>query len=160
MTTTEIIAVPGIPQILITREFAASREFLFRAYTDPELLVQWLGPRRLTMTVHRLEPRDGGSWRYTHRDVDGTEYGFHGVFHGTPSPDGIVQTFEYEGWPGHVSLETLTFEERGDRTLMRQNAVYQSVEDRDAMIQSGMESGVNDSMERLDELIARLAPAR
>jgi uncharacterized protein YndB with AHSA1/START domain len=160
MTTTEIIAVPGIPQILITREFAASREFLFRAYTDPELLVQWLGPRRLTITVHQFDPRDGGSWRYTHQDVDGTEYGFHGVFHGTPSPDGIVQTFEYEGWPGHVSLETLTFEERGDRTLMRQNAVYQSVEDRDAMIRSGMESGVNDSMERLDELIARLAPAR
>jgi uncharacterized protein YndB with AHSA1/START domain len=160
MATTEIIAEPGIPQILITREFAASREFLFRAYTDPELLVQWLGPRRLTITVHQFDPRDGGSWRYTHRDVDGTEYGFHGVFHGTPSPDGIVQTFEYEGWPGHVSLETLTFEERGDCTLMRQNAVYQSVEDRDAMIQSGMESGVNDSMERLDELIARQAPAR
>lgn len=160
MTKTQITAEPGMPTIQITREFAAPREFLFRAHTDPELLVQWLGPRKLTMTIDRLDPRDGGTWRYTHRDADGTEYGFHGVYHGTPSPDGIVQTFEFEGWPGHVSLETLTFEEHGDKTLVRQNAIYQSVADRDGMIQSGMEEGLNDSMDRLDELIARLAPVR
>ena len=160
-STTQITAEPGVPYIEITREFDAPREFLFRAHTDPELLVQWLGPRGLTMTVDRLEARDGGTWRYTHRDADGNEYGFHGVFHGTPSPDGIVQTFEFEGLPGHVSLEWLTFEERGDgRTLLRANSVYQSVADRDGMIQSGMESGVNEGYERLDELIARLAPVR
>ena len=158
MAKTQIIAEPGVPQIVITREFAAPRELLFRAHTDPELLVQWLGPRALTVTVDRLDARDGGRWRFTHRDADGNEYAFHGVFHGTPSPDGIVRTFEFEGAPGRVSLETLTFEERGGRTLLRANAVFQSVEDRDGMVESGMEAGVDDGMERLDELLARLAP--
>ncbi len=158
MAKTQIIAEPGVPQIVITREFDAPRELLFRAYTDPELLVQWLGPRRLTMTIDRHDARDGGTWRYIHRDADGTEYGFHGVFHGTPSPDGIVRTFEFEGMPGHVSMETAIFEEHGGKTLLRLNAVFQSVEDRDGHVQSGMEEGVNDSMEGLAELVARLAP--
>ncbi|HJW74687.1 MAG TPA: SRPBCC family protein [Thermoleophilia bacterium] len=157
MTTTTITAEPGVPYIEMTREFDAPRDLLFRAHTDPELLVQWLGPRRLTMTIDRLEPRDGGTWRYTHRDTDGTEYGFHGVYHGTPSPEGIVQTFEFEGAPGHVSLDSLVLEERDGRTLLRGHSVFQSVEDRDAMIQSGMETGVNESMDRLAELVARLA---
>ena len=159
MGKTQIIAAPGVPQIVITREFDAPRELLFRAHTDPELLVQWHGPRSLTLTVDRLEARHGGTWRYIHRDADGNEYAFHGVFHGAPSPEGIVRTFEFEGVPGHVSLETLTFEEHGGRTLLRANAVYQSVEDRDGMVQSGMEEGVNDSMERLDELAAGLTRA-
>ncbi|MGH2515441.1 MAG: SRPBCC family protein [Ktedonobacterales bacterium] len=158
---TQILAEPGMPQIVSTREFDAPRDLVFRAHTDPDLLVQWLGPRRLTITIERFDVRDGGTWRYIHRDADGAEYGFHGVFHGTPSPDtGIIQTFEFEGAPGHVSLETLTLEERDGKTLVRVNDVFQSVEDRDAMIQSGMESGVNESMERLDELLARLASAR
>jgi uncharacterized protein YndB with AHSA1/START domain len=159
MATTQLIAEPGMPQVVITREFDAPRELLFRAYTDPELIVQWLGPRALTMTVDRHEARDGGRWRFTHRDADGNEYGFHGVYHGTPSLDGIVRTFEFEGAPGHVSLETATFEERGGRTLLRLNSVFQSVEDRDGMVQSGMEQGVNEGMERLDELLARLTRA-
>ena len=159
MATTQIVAEPGLPQIEITREFAAPRELLFRAHTDPELLVQWLGPRTQTMTVDHLDPRHGGTWCYTSRDAEGNEHGFQGVFHGTPSPDGIIQTFEYEGWPGRVSLESLTFEDRGGRTLLRARSVYQSVEDRDQMVESGMEVGINEGYERLDELIARLAPA-
>jgi uncharacterized protein YndB with AHSA1/START domain len=158
MAKANIIAEPGVPQIVITREFNAARELLFRAHTDPELYVQWLGPRNLTTTIDRFEVRDGGKWRYISRDADGSEYGFHGLFHGTPSPDSIVQTFEFEGMPGHISLATVTFEEHDGRTLLRQNAVFQSVEDRDSMVRSGMEGGVNDSMERLDELVARLAP--
>jgi uncharacterized protein YndB with AHSA1/START domain len=157
---TQIIAEPGVPQIVITREFDAPRELLLRAYTEPELLVQWLGPRRMIMTIDHYDLRDGGTWRFIHRDTDGTEAAFHGVFHGTPSLDGAVRTFEFEGAPGHVSLETLTFEEHDGKTLVRTNAIFQSVEDRDAMIESGMESGVNEGMERLDELLARLAPAR
>ena len=160
MAKTQIVAEPGVPQIVITREFDAPRELLFRAHTDAALLVQWLGPRALTLTVDRLEARDGGRWRYIHRDAEGTEYAFHGVYHGTPSPDGIVQTFEFEGAPGHVSLETLTFEDQDGTTLLRQSAVFQSVADRDAALQSGMERGVNEGMERLDELVARLAPER
>jgi uncharacterized protein YndB with AHSA1/START domain len=149
-----------VPQIAISREFAAPRELLFRAHIDPELLVQWLGPRALCLTVERLEARDGGRWRYIHRDADGQEFAFRGVYHGTPSPDGIVQTFEFEGAPGHVSLQTLAFEEQNGRTVLRTSAVFQSVEDRDAMLRSGMEGGVNEGMERLDELVARLAPVR
>lgn len=157
---TAITAEPGVPQIVIIREFNAPRALVFRAYTEPELLVQWLGPRRMTMTIDHFDVRDGGKWRYTHRDPDGSEAGFHGIFHGTPSPEkGIVQTFEFEGAPGHVSLETLTLEAREGKTLVRTNDVFQSVEDRDAAIASGMESGINESMERLDELLARLTSA-
>lgn len=158
MGTTEIIAAPGIPQIIVTREFDGPRELLYRAYTDPALLVQWLGPRSLTMTVERQELRDGGAWRYVHRDDQGGEFGFHGFYHGTPSPDGVVRTFEYEGTPGRVSLETVTFEERDGRTVVRLNSLFQSVEDRDGMVESGMDEGVDDGMARLDELVARLAP--
>jgi uncharacterized protein YndB with AHSA1/START domain len=110
------------------------------------------------MTVERFEVRDGGTWRYTHHDPDGSEYGFHGVFHGTPSPDGIVQTFEFDGAPGHVSLDRLTLEERDGRTLVRVHSTHESVAARDAMIANGMERGLNEGYERLDELIARLAP--
>jgi uncharacterized protein YndB with AHSA1/START domain len=160
MATTQITAEPGTPFIDITREFDAPRDAVFRAYTEPELLMEWLGPRSLTMTIDYFDVRDGGRWRYIHRDADGAEYAFHGVFHGTPSVDGIVQTFEFEGAPGHVALEWATFEARDGKTLVRQRSVYQSVEDRDAMVESGMEEGLNESMERLDELLASLAPVR
>lgn len=157
MGTTQIVAEPGTLQIIITREFDAPRELVYRAYTEPELLVQWLGPRSLTMHIDHMDVRDGGSYRFVHQDADGNEYGFHGVFHGEPTMDSAVRTFEYEGWPGHVSLETLTLEERGGKTLVRTNSVFQSLEDRDGMVQSGMEDGVNDGFERLDELLAKLS---
>lgn len=156
MAKTQITAEPGIPQIIMTCEFGAPRDLVFRAYTDPELLQQWLGPRDLTMTVIQNDIRDGGQWRFVHTDAAGHEHGFHGVFHGTPSPDGIVRTFEYEGAPGHVSMETLTLSDRDGRTLVRTVSSFQAVEDRDAMIASGMERGVHDSDERLTELLARL----
>jgi uncharacterized protein YndB with AHSA1/START domain len=154
----QITAEPGVPQILITSEHDAPRDLLFRAYTEPELLVQWLGPRRLAMTVGRLDARDGGTWRYVHQDADGREYAFHGVYHGAPSPDRIVYTFEFEGNPGRVALETIIFEEIGGTTLVRQSSIYQSVEDRDGELQSGLEEGARDSDERLDELMSRLLP--
>jgi uncharacterized protein YndB with AHSA1/START domain len=157
MGSTQITAEPGVPFIDVSREFDAPRELLFRAHTEPELLKQWLGPRKYEMVVERLEARDGGTWRYIHRDADGNEFGFHGVFHGDPSPERTVQTFEFEGAPGHVSLETLELEDRGGRTIVRVHSVYQSVEARDAMVQSGMEQGMNEGYERLDELLARLA---
>jgi uncharacterized protein YndB with AHSA1/START domain len=156
MAKTQIVATQGVPQIVITREFEAPRDLVFRAYTDPELLVQWLGPRDLTMTVDTYDARDGGRWRYIHKDPQGNEFGFHGIFHGTPSPDAIVQTFEFEGVPGHVSLDTYTFTEHDGKTLVRSVSSFQSVEDRDGMVASGMERGVRDSGERLDELLAKL----
>jgi uncharacterized protein YndB with AHSA1/START domain len=158
MTTTQVTAEPGTPYIDFTREFDAPRDLLFRAHTDPELLVQWLGPRRLTMVIDRYDVEDGGKWRDIHRVQDGTEYGFHGVFHGTPSPDGMVQTFEFEGAPGHVSLDQITFEARNGRTVLHGHSVFQSVQARDAMVQSGMEGGLSEAYERLDELIPKLVP--
>ena len=161
MATTRIDARPGVPFIDMSREFAAPRELVYRAHTDPDLLAQWIGPRRLTTRVVRFDVRDGGTWRFVQRDQDGSEYGFHGVFHGDPSPEGIVQTFEFEGAPGHVSLDALTLEEHDGRTTLRVHSVFQSVEARDALVAAGMESGVQEGYERLDELVERvLAPAR
>jgi uncharacterized protein YndB with AHSA1/START domain len=153
---TTIVAEPGTPFIEMSREFNATPEQLFRAHTDPELVAKWLGPKRLTMKIDEFDASNGGRWRYTHAEEDGTTYGFHGVFHGTPSvKDGIVQTFEFEGWPGQVALESLTFEEVSPgKTILHAHSVYQSVEARDGMIESGMETGVNEGYDQLDELLA------
>lgn len=158
-TTTTVRAEPGLPFVDVEREFDAPRELVFRCHMDPALLKQWLGPRRLEMIVDHWEPRDGSRWRYVHRDADGTEYGFHGVFHGDPTPAGMVQTFEFEGAPGHVSLDTLTLEERDGRTILRIHSVHQTVEGRDAMVAAGMESGVVEGYERLDAVLRGLDAA-
>jgi uncharacterized protein YndB with AHSA1/START domain len=160
MTEIQITAEPGVPQVLTTRTFEAPRDLVFRAFTEPELLVQWLGPRRYTMTVERYDLRDGGSWRYVHADDAGNAFGFHGVFHGEPSPDGFVQTFEFEGAPGNVSMDTLTLEEHDGRTTVRTNSVFQSVEARDAMVQAGMAEGMSEGYDRLDGLVAKLVANR
>jgi uncharacterized protein YndB with AHSA1/START domain len=158
MGTTKITADRGVPFIDISREFDAPRDVVFRAHIDPELLVQWLGPGRLTMIVDRFDARDGGTWRYIHRDPNGNEYGFHGVFHGDPTPEGMVQTFEFEGAPGHVSLDSIKLDERDGRTFLTARSVFQSIEARDAMVESGMETGLTEGYDRLDVLLARLVP--
>jgi uncharacterized protein YndB with AHSA1/START domain len=155
MAKTNVIAEPGTQQITVTRIFDAPCELVFRAYTDPELMPQWLGPRDLTMTIDHMEVRPGGAWRYTHRDPNGNEYGFHGVYHDVVSPERIVGTFEFEGMPGHVSLDTGTFEEQDGNTKLTITSVFQSVADRDGMLQSGMEGGMKESLDRLEELLAR-----
>jgi len=154
---TNIIAEPGKQEIIIIREFDAPRELVFRAFTEPELYVQWLGPRDLAMTLETFEPRNGGSWRYIHKDNNDNTYAFHGVYHEVMAPERIIYTFEFEGLPetGHVVLETARFAEiSGGRTKLTIHSVFQSVADRDGMLQSGMERGVNDSYERLDEILA------
>jgi uncharacterized protein YndB with AHSA1/START domain len=156
MEKTEIDVPVGVPQVVTTRAFNAPAELVARAHLEPELLVRWLGPRELTLTVERYEVRDGGRWRYVHRDPGGKEHGFHGVFHGEPSTAGIVQTFEYEGVPGHVKLDTTTFEERDGKTVVRTISSFPCLEDRDGMVASGMERGVRDSGDRLDALLADL----
>ena len=156
MTEMEVTAEPGVPQILTAREFDAPRDLIYRAFTEPDLLAQWLGPRKYTMTVERFDLRDGGTWRYVHSDDAGNAYGFHGVFHGEPSIDGLVQTFEFEGAPGNVSMDTVTFEELDGGTIVRSNSVFQSVEARDAMYESGMADGMSQGYERLDDLLAKL----
>jgi len=155
---TKITAKPDIQEILTTREFDAPRDLVFKAFTDPKLLIQWLGPRILTMTLETFEPRSGGSWRYIYADQHGTEYAFHGSYNEISAPERIIQTFEFEGFleKGHTILETTRFEVLpGDRTKLSIQSVFQSVSDRDGMLQSGMDRGVNDSHERLEELLEK-----
>ena len=155
---TIITAEPGKQELFITREFEAPRELVFKAHTDPNLFVRWLGPRDLTMTLEKFEPRNGGSYRYIHRDQDGNEYAFYGVNHEVLAPERMISTFEFEGLPekGHVILQTLRLEALpGNRTKLIGQSVFQSVADRDGMIRAGMERGVNDGYERLDELLAK-----
>jgi uncharacterized protein YndB with AHSA1/START domain len=160
MSETQFIAEPGIPQVQMIREFAAPPEVLLRAYTEPELIEQWWGPRRFATKVDRFDARHGGEWRFLNVDDDGNEYGFHGLFHGDPSIDGgIVQTWEYEGAPGHVHLETAKFEAKDGGTRLVLTAAYQTVEARDAEFQAGMESGARETLDRLDELVGALAAA-
>lgn len=159
MTKTNITAEPGKQEIIITREFDAPRELVFKAFIDPKLYTQWLGPRGLTMTLEIFEPKNGGMWRYIQKDQDGNEYAFHGVSHEVTAPERIISTFEFEGLPekGHVILETARFEALpGDRTKLTSQSVFQSVVDRDGMLHSGMEEGVNDSYDRLDELLEKM----
>jgi uncharacterized protein YndB with AHSA1/START domain len=156
MSKTQITAEPGSPLITMECEFDAPRDLVFRAYTEPELVARWIGPRYLTTTVPTWELRDGGRWRFVQTAPDGGEHGFHGVFHGEATPELTVRTFEYEGAPGHVCLEVLTLEERDGRTLVRTLSSFQSVADRDSMIEAGMESGVREGEERLRELLDEL----
>ena len=160
---TEIIAEPGRQEIFIKREFDAPREFVFRAYTDPDILVKWLGPKNLKMKIEKNADAAGEPWRFIHSDENGNEFGFHGVCHELLAPERIIRTFEFEGLPetGHVSLETATFEELpNNRTRVTSQSVFKSVEDRDGMIASGMEHGVNEGYERLDDLLSEQSAKR
>ena len=153
---TKITAEPGKQEIIIEREFDAPRELVFKAFTDPKLYVQWLGPRGLMTKLETFEPRNGGSWRFIQKNKNGSEYAFHGVNHEVIAPERIISTFEFEGLPekGHVILQTARFVAMpGNWTKLTSQSVFQSVADRDGMIQSGMEMGVNDSYDRLDELL-------
>ncbi len=154
---TNITAEPGRQELFIVREFEAPRELVFKAYVDPKLYVQWLGPKGYTMIIEKFEPRNGGMFKFIHKDTNGNAFTFHGVYHEVLAPERLIGTFEFEGWPekGHVELDTSKFEELpGERTRLTIQAVYQSVADRDAMITSGMEKGVNEGFTRLDELLA------
>jgi uncharacterized protein YndB with AHSA1/START domain len=152
---TQITADPDVPLIRITREFDAPADKVFRAHVDPELVVRWMGPRGLEATVDHWDCRTGGSWRYLHRDADGNEYGFHGCFHEVRPDELIVQTFTFEGVPDGVALEKLVLEDLGGgRTRLTATSLVDSFEGRDAMVASGMESGVIEGYERLDELLA------
>lgn len=157
ITEATIEADPTVPAIRITRDFAATPAQLLRAHTDPELFTQWVGPHGMRTTIDVWDARTGGSWRYVaqHGDgSDGMEFAFHGCFHEV-RPDRIVQTFTWEGMPDGVALETLTFEDLGDgRTRLHAQSLCDSFEDRDAMLRSGMDVGVNDGYAKLDALLA------
>ena len=156
---TTITADPDKQELFITREFDAPRELVFRAYTEPAIYAQWLGPRGLTTTFDVFEPVSGGKYRFIQKDQDGNEFSFHGVTHEVLAPERIIGTFEFDGLPeaGHVVLETTRFEALpGNRARVTSQSVFQSVADRDGMVQSGMEHGVVEGYERLDEILAKM----
>ena len=154
MGETEIIIEPGKQDIVFKKVFDAPRDIVFRALTDPSLVPSYWGPRQYETVVDVMEPREGGRWRYLNRSPEG-EFGFHGVYHAV-TPERIVQTTEFEGAPGQVALETATLEERDGKTYYTAVSLAPSVESRDAMVASGMESGARELYDRLDELIQGL----
>jgi len=155
-TTTATVTTPTDREIHIERIFNAPRDRVFAVYTDPALVPEWYGPRGTTAIVDQMDVRPGGSWRFVFREEDGSEMGFRGTYREVTPPERIVQTFEWEGMPGHVSVETAVFEDLGDRTKVTTTSVFHTTEERDGMLNSGMEGGMNETYQRLDELLERL----
>lgn len=141
----------------MTRVFDAPRTLVFKAFTDPTLIPKWWGPRGHTTTVDKMDVKPGGVWRFVERDADGNENAFHGVYREVAAPERLVYTFEWEGLPGYVSLEMVTLEERDGKTTVTNTVAFHTVEDRDGMLASGMESGATESMDRLAELLRGMA---
>ncbi|MHB8611802.1 MAG: SRPBCC family protein [Candidatus Dormibacteraceae bacterium] len=156
MSQTDYVIEPGSFEIVMTRVFDAPRELVFKAYTDPQLFAQWWGPREYTNRIDQFEARRGGEWRIVQSDSSGHEFAFRGVHHDVVAPGRIVATFEFEGVPGHVLMQTTTFEALSDKTRVVQQAVFQAVADRDGMVASGMRRGSDDSMDRLSELLEKM----
>lgn len=155
VTQKATVTKPGEREIHVERIFDAPRERVFAAYVDPELIPQWWGPHGTTTTVDRLDATAGGSWRFVIRNSDGSETGFRGVFREVTPSERLVQTFEWEGMPGHVSVDTASFEDFGERTKVISTSVFHTPEERDGMLESGMERGMNETFSRLDALLAR-----
>jgi uncharacterized protein YndB with AHSA1/START domain len=153
MAKTEFVIKPGVQEITMIREFDAPRDVVFQVMMDPNAIPKWWGPRAYSTKVEKMDARSGGSWRFIHGDDKGNEYGFHGVYH-LVEPNHVVQTFEFEGVPGRPALETMKLEDIGGRTRMVQHSVFLSLEDRDGMVQSGMQGGAEETNDRLAELVA------
>jgi uncharacterized protein YndB with AHSA1/START domain len=150
------VTTPSDLEIVMWRSFDFPRDLVFAAHTKPEHIKRWWGPRAYDMPVCEMDFRPGGAWRYVHWS-DGEEYAFHGEYLEIVPPERIKWTFEWEGMPGHVVTETMVLTEQDGVTTITTTSVFPNKEDRDAMLQSGMESGANESYERLDELLAELS---
>ncbi len=152
-----VTAPDGLPFVDFERDLDAPVAIVFRAYKEPDLIQQWLGPHGYEVDIETYDFRTGGQWRYLHRSPDGEEYGFHGVFHAVRENEMAIQTFEFEGFPDVVSLDSITFEDLGDgRTRIRGHSVFPTLEARDGMVASGMEIGMAEGYDRLDKVLAAL----
>lgn len=151
------VTTPSDREIVMTRTFDAPRKLVFEAHSTPEHMKRWWGPRRYEMTVCEMDFRPGGAYRIVHRDADGQEFGFRGAFREIVPPERIVWTFEFEGMPGHVSVQTLVFTEQDGKTTVTATALYDSVEDRDGELHSGMLEGATETYDRLDEYLRTMA---
>lgn len=150
------LTLPSDREIVITRIFDAPRDLVFKVWTQPEHLKRWFGPRSLTMTVCEVDLRPGGAYRLVLRAADGEEYGFSGVYREIVPPARLVFTDGFEGMPGHEAVVTVTFDEHDGATKITSTSLYQSAEDRDGHIKSGMEEGMRESLDRVAELLAKL----
>ena len=148
---------PSDREIVMTRVFDAPRELVFKAYTDPDHIPQWWGQRSSTTIVDKMDVRPGGAWRFVQRDKDGNEYAFNGEYREIVPPQRLVYTFEFEGMPGHVLIETIAFEEHDAKTTLTSTSLFTTVEDRDGMLASGMEAGAIESWDRLAEHLGSMA---
>jgi uncharacterized protein YndB with AHSA1/START domain len=151
------LSTPSDLEVVMTRVFNAPRRLVYEAHSKPEHIQRWWGPRGSTMTSCEMDFRPGGRWRFVLREADGSENAFRGEFRETVEPEKIVQTFEWEGMPGHISVDTLTLVEQHGKTTATTTSRFGSVEDRDGMLQSGMEAGANESYDRLEEHLATMA---
>ena len=155
--TTSKLSLPSDREIVGSRIMDAPPELVFKAYTDPDLIPRWWGPRRYATTVNKMDLRPGGVWRFVHRAADGGEYAFNGVYREIVPPKRLVYTFNYEGAPGHEAVETVTFEEaEGGKTRMTDHLLFETREERDGMLNSGMEEGAAETIDRLAELLREL----
>jgi uncharacterized protein YndB with AHSA1/START domain len=156
MSKNNLVVTPEELAMTMTRIFDAPRERVWKVCTDPALIPQWWGPRYLTTVVDKMEVKEGGLWRYIQKDAEGNEYAFNGVYKEVIPPERITYTFEYEPMAGHISTETITFTELPDgKTQLTARTVFDSLEDLNGMLQSGMEEGSVETWDRLEELVAK-----
>jgi uncharacterized protein YndB with AHSA1/START domain len=147
------VTTPAEREIRIERIFDAPRERVWRAFTEPQLVAQWWG-RGNKLVIEKFEMERGGHWRFVEHGPEGV-HGFEGRFREVTKPERIVQTFEWDGMPGYTVLETAEFEDLGDgRTRVINTSLFYTTEERDGMLQSGMEGGLNESYAALDRLLA------
>lgn len=141
-------------EVKTERLMNASPERLFEAHTSAEQIPKWWGPSSIATVVDKLDIQVGGAWRFVQTDPDGKVYGFSGVFKEIDEPHKLVSTFEYEPMPGHVLVQTVTFEEQSDGTTkVTTTAHYDNIDDLEGMVSMGMESGQRESMDRLSKLV-------
>ena len=159
-SNTLTVTTPSDREIAFTRSFNAPRDLVFETHSSCEHMSNWWGPRKYEIASCEIDFRPGGKWRIVHRGPDGEEFGFHGEFREIARPERIAWTFEFEGMPGHVSVDTITFEERDGVTTITGRSLFDSKEDRDGMLQSGMEGGMVETYERLDEYLESLLKRR
>jgi uncharacterized protein YndB with AHSA1/START domain len=151
------VTLPSDREIVLTREFDAPRHLVFEAFTKPEHITNWWGQKGSTLASCEIDFRPGGQYRFVERDANGDEFGFRGEIREIVPPERIVQTFEWEGLPGHIAEDTMELEDLGGRTRMTVTSRFASVQDRDGMLQGGMEKGAGESYDRLAEYLRSLA---
>ena len=148
-----MVSTPSEREIVMTREFDAPRDLVFEAHTSCEHMSRWWGPRKYEVVSCEIDFRVGGKWRIVHRGPDGEEYAFRGEYREIVPPESITWTFEFEGWPGQISVETMRLEEHDGKTTFTATSLFDTVQARDGMLESGMEEGASETMERLDEYL-------